>query len=160
MTPWTFFPAPWTFDVKFSYSTQFIFGSLMSVAGKDGNFKMLPLGSAPRPDTWTRFMFFSHLIYIRRCLLRSESLCSAIHPHQACSGIPVVTSILQPSAGASSSSLSAASPDQDSADDYPEIRGGGVPVRTPLRRATLSSWWPWSEDLRTTAPTDIPPSGD
>jgi hypothetical protein len=34
-----------------------------------------------------------------------------------------VTSILQPPTGASSSSLSVASSDQDSADDYPEIGG-------------------------------------
>jgi hypothetical protein len=38
-------------------------------------------------------------------------------------GILDVTSILQPSARASSSSSSAAPPDQDSIDDYPEIRG-------------------------------------
>jgi hypothetical protein len=36
-------------------------------------------------------------------------------------GIPIEASILQPSVGASSSSSSAASPDQDSADDYLEI---------------------------------------
>jgi hypothetical protein len=34
-----------------------------------------------------------------------------------------VASILQPSVGASSSSSSVASSDQDSADDYPEIKG-------------------------------------
>jgi hypothetical protein len=36
-------------------------------------------------------------------------------------GIPIMTSILRPSAGASSSSSMAASSDQDSFDDYPEI---------------------------------------
>jgi hypothetical protein len=36
-------------------------------------------------------------------------------------GIPIMTSILQPSAGASSSSSLMTSSDQDSADDYPEI---------------------------------------
>jgi hypothetical protein len=40
---------------------------------------------------------------------------------QARSGIPLVTSILRPSTGASSSSSSTVSPDQDSSDDYPEI---------------------------------------
>jgi hypothetical protein len=34
----------------------------------------------------------------------------------------IMTSILQPSAGALSSSSSAVTPNQDSADDYPEIR--------------------------------------
>jgi hypothetical protein len=38
-------------------------------------------------------------------------------------GILIVTSILQPSVEASSSSSSTTSPDQDSADDYPEIGG-------------------------------------
>jgi hypothetical protein len=37
-------------------------------------------------------------------------------------GIPVVTSILRPLVGASSSSSSASTPDLDSSDDYPEIR--------------------------------------
>jgi hypothetical protein len=37
-------------------------------------------------------------------------------------GIPVVTSILQPLVGASSSSTSASTTDLDSSDDYPEIR--------------------------------------
>jgi hypothetical protein len=36
-------------------------------------------------------------------------------------GIPVMTFILRPLAGASSSSSTIASPDQDSSDDYPEI---------------------------------------
>jgi hypothetical protein len=36
-------------------------------------------------------------------------------------GIPIMTSILQPSARASSSSSSVTSPDQNSADDYPKI---------------------------------------
>jgi hypothetical protein len=37
-------------------------------------------------------------------------------------GIPIVTSILQPTTGALSSSSSTVTPDQDSTDDYPEIR--------------------------------------
>jgi hypothetical protein len=154
--------APWTFDVKFSYGTQFIFGSLMFVAGKDGNFKMLPSGSAPErlAPVHGQGSCFSVISST------SGGACSGLNPYavlyirtKLVRGIPVVTSIHQPSAGASSSSLSAASLDQDSADDYLEIGGGAVPVGTPLR-ATLSSWWPWSEDLRTTAPADIPPSGD
>jgi hypothetical protein len=46
-----------------------------------------------------------------------------IRPVKLVQGILIVTSILQPSAGVSSSSLSAASPDQDSVDDYPNIGG-------------------------------------
>jgi hypothetical protein len=44
-----------------------------------------------------------------------------IHTAKIVRGIPVVTSTLRPMAEASSSSSSAASPDQDSTDDYPEI---------------------------------------
>jgi hypothetical protein len=65
-------------------------------------------------------------------------------------GIPIVTSILQPSTGASSSSSSLASPDQDLANDYPEIRGSTywdsveegrfiimvAPIRRPLHNSS------------------------
>jgi hypothetical protein len=33
--------APWTFNVKFSYDTQFIFGSLMFNAREDGDLELL-----------------------------------------------------------------------------------------------------------------------
>jgi hypothetical protein len=39
---------PWTFNVKFPYDTQFIFGSLMFAAGKEGNLELLTQGPAPR----------------------------------------------------------------------------------------------------------------
>jgi hypothetical protein len=45
------------------------------------------------------------------------------HTIEIIQGIPVVTSILQPSGGASSSSSSVASPEHDLADDYLEIGG-------------------------------------
>jgi hypothetical protein len=45
-----------------------------------------------------------------------------IHTTKLVWGIPVVMSILWPSVGALSSSSSAAFPDQDSSDDYPETR--------------------------------------
>jgi hypothetical protein len=59
----------------------------------------------------------------------SGGACRGLDPFAGCyirtvklvQGIPVVTSILCPSTGASISSSSAASPDQDSADDYPKI---------------------------------------
>jgi hypothetical protein len=46
-----------------------------------------------------------------------------IHTFKLIQGILIVTSTLQPSTGTSSSSTLAASLDQDSVDDYPEIRG-------------------------------------
>jgi hypothetical protein len=36
--------APWTFNVKFSYGTQFLFGSLMFTVGEDGNLKLVTQG--------------------------------------------------------------------------------------------------------------------
>jgi hypothetical protein len=36
--------AHWTFDIMFSYSTQFTFGSLAFATGEDGNLEMLPQG--------------------------------------------------------------------------------------------------------------------
>jgi hypothetical protein len=44
-----------------------------------------------------------------------------IHTTKIIRGIPIVTSILQPLIGASSSSSSASSPSQDSSNDYPKI---------------------------------------
>jgi hypothetical protein len=37
---------PWTFNVKFSYDTQFNFGSLAFASGEDGNLKLLTQGLA------------------------------------------------------------------------------------------------------------------
>jgi hypothetical protein len=46
-----------------------------------------------------------------------------LHTIKIAQGIPVMTSILQPSAGASSSSSSTASPGYDSTNDYLKIKG-------------------------------------
>jgi hypothetical protein len=74
--------APWTFNIKFTYATQFTFGSLMFVVGEDGNLELLTQGPAPkRAGVWTSSISSSPLIYIRRCLLRSESLCRVIPSH-------------------------------------------------------------------------------
>jgi hypothetical protein len=115
------------FDVKFPRDTQFTFGSLTFVAWEEGDLKMLPLEAALErlvlahgPDPYSP--------------ANSSTLggaCSELDPYarlfirtiEIVQGIPVVTSILHPSAGASSSSSSAASLDHDSADDYPEIGG-------------------------------------
>jgi hypothetical protein len=118
--------APCTFDVKFLCDNQFTFGSLIFTAGKDGNLKMLPPGSAPE-----RFApVHGQAPYFSAISSTTGSVCSGLDPDvglhirtiKLVQGIPILTSILQPSAGASSSSSSASSPDQDSADDYPKIR--------------------------------------
>jgi hypothetical protein len=103
----------WTFDVKFPLGTKFTFGSLTFAAGEDGDLRMLPPGEATEhtalssasSGTQTDLDFFDEP-YIRTVKLVR--------------GIPVVTTILRPCAGASSSS-SALSSDQGSSEDYPEI---------------------------------------
>jgi hypothetical protein len=44
--------APWMFDVKFPCGSQFTFGSLTFVAGKDENLKMLPHGRHQNALRW------------------------------------------------------------------------------------------------------------
>jgi hypothetical protein len=106
--------AHWTFDVKFPLGTKFTFGSLTFVTGEDGDLRMLPPGkttehtahSSASSGTQADSDFFDGM-YIRTVKLVR--------------GIPVVTTILRPCAGASSSSSSALSSDQGSSEDYPEI---------------------------------------
>jgi hypothetical protein len=106
--------APWTFDVKFPLGTKFTFGSLTFTAGEDGDLQMLPPGEATEhtaplsasSGTLADSDFFDGL-YIRTVKLVR--------------GILVVTTILRPCTGASSSSSSALSSDQGSSKDYPEI---------------------------------------
>jgi hypothetical protein len=38
---------PWTFNVKFPYGIQFLFGSLMFTTGGDGNLELLTQGPPP-----------------------------------------------------------------------------------------------------------------
>jgi hypothetical protein len=106
--------APWTFDVKFPLDTQFTFGSLTFAAGGDRDLKMLPPAAVPEHTTSSSTTGGTHSdsdpfagMYIRTAKLVR--------------GIPVMTSILRPYAGASSSSSSALSSDQESSEDYPEI---------------------------------------
>jgi hypothetical protein len=106
--------APWIFDVKFPLGTEFTFGSLMFTVGEDGDLWMLPPSEATEhtalssasSETQADSDFFDGS-YIRTVRLVR--------------GIPVVTTILRPCAGASSSSSSALFSDQGSSEDYPEI---------------------------------------
>jgi hypothetical protein len=95
--------------------------------GEDGDLKMLPLEATLErlvlvhgPDPCSPASSFA-----------SDGACSGLDPYvglflrtvEIAQGIPIVTSILQPSAGALSSSSSTASHGHDSTDDYPEIGG-------------------------------------
>jgi hypothetical protein len=98
----------------------------MFAVGEDGNLWMLSLGPALERLAliYGQAPCFSGISYT------IGGVCSGLDPYggqhihtiKLVQGIPIVTSILQPSVGASSSSSSTATPDQDSADDYPEIR--------------------------------------
>jgi hypothetical protein len=88
---------------------------------------VLPPGSAPELLT----PVYGQTPCLPAISSTSGGACSSLDPYagpyirttELIRGITIVTSILQPSARASSSSSLAASPDQDSADDYPEIKG-------------------------------------
>jgi hypothetical protein len=108
---------PCTFDIKFPLSSQFTFGSLTFATGEDGDLKMLPPGPAPKHPASAPSS-------------TSDGACSGLDPFtglyirtaKLVQGILIVTSILWPFVGASSSSSSTLSPGRDSSDDYPEIR--------------------------------------
>jgi hypothetical protein len=107
---------PWAFNVKFPCGTQLTFESLTFAVGEDGDLKMLPLGPPPE-----------HLALAS--LSASGGSCSGSDPcagsyvrtAKIVRGIPVVSSIIRPFAGASSSSSSASTHDLDLSNDYPEI---------------------------------------
>jgi hypothetical protein len=86
-----------------------------------------PPGSAPECLT----PIYGQAPYLPVISSTSCGVCSGLDPYAGpyiCTtklirGIPIVTSTLQPSARASTSSSSTTSPDQDSANDYLEIGG-------------------------------------
>jgi hypothetical protein len=118
---------PWTFNVKFPYDTQFTFGSLTFAAGEDGNLKIL----TPRLVPERLASVYGQAPYLSAISATLGDVCSGLNPYAGpyyrttrfVREIRIEASILPPWAGASSSSSSAASPDQDSADDYSEIEG-------------------------------------
>jgi hypothetical protein len=113
------------FDVKFPRGTQFTFGSSTFIVGEDGDLKILPLEEAV--ERLALVHGFDPCSPANSSTSDSACLGSDLgaglflHTVEIVQGIPVMTSIFQPSAGASSSSSSAASPGHDLADDYPEI---------------------------------------
>jgi hypothetical protein len=122
--------APWTFDVKFPLGTKFTFGLLTFAAGEDGDLRMLPPGEATEHTAPSSALSgtqadsdFLDVLYIRTAKLVW--------------GIPVVTTILRPCAGASSSSSSALSSDQGSSEDYPEIRVSTCGSSADISRLTF-----------------------
>jgi hypothetical protein len=107
--------APWTFDIKFPRGTEFTFGSLTFAAGEDGDLWMLHPGEAVEHIAPSSA---SSETQAESDLFDGPYICTV----KLVRGIPVVTTILRPCAGASSSSSLALSSDQGSSEDYPKIR--------------------------------------
>jgi hypothetical protein len=100
---------------------------LIFAVGEDRNLKLLTQGLTPKC-----FMpVYGQAPYFLASSSTSGGVCSGMNPYirpyyrvaKTTQGIPIRAPIFQPSAGTSSSSTSATSPDQDSTDDYPEIGG-------------------------------------
>jgi hypothetical protein len=104
------------FDIKFSYGTQLTFGSLNFATEEDRDIKMLPPGPAPEHLALT-----SSSASGRSCVGSGRCVGNYICTTKIIRCILVVTSILWPLTGASSSSTSVSTPDSDSSDDYPKI---------------------------------------
>jgi hypothetical protein len=130
--------APWTFNIKFLYNTQFIFGSLMFAVGEDGSLELLTQSTAPKHPA----SVYGQAPYLPSNPSTLGGTCSGLNPYagsyyrsaRTSRGLSIWKSILQPSAGVSSSSSSGETPDRDSAEDYPEI--GGSACRNPAIKAS------------------------
>jgi hypothetical protein len=73
---------------------------------------------------WTIFIFSDHLIYNRRCLLRSRSLYRATYPHREARSGHSDCDVYPPAIGWGIELVFIGNvPKQDSADDHPEIAG-------------------------------------
>jgi hypothetical protein len=105
-----------TFHIKFPCGNQLTFESLTFAIEEDRDLKMLPPGPTPEHLAPT-----SSSASDRSYVGSDRCAENYIRTAKIVQGIPVVTSILWPLAGASSSSTSASTPDSDSSDDYPEI---------------------------------------
>jgi hypothetical protein len=134
----------------------------MFATREDRNLELLTQGPAPKHIT----PVYGQASYILASSSTSSGARSGSNPYagsyhrvaKTTPGIPIGAPIFQSLAGTSSSPTSAASPDQDSTDDY--LRSVEAPIGAPLMRVTSSSWWPQLEHLHTIVPGDIPPLGD
>jgi hypothetical protein len=122
--------APWTFNVKVLYDTQFLFRTLVFAIGEDKNLKLLTRGPTPRHPRLIYEKALYNLIDLSASSASSGSY-SGLNPYTGSYhlstvmsyGYPIGAPIFHPSTGTSSSTSSGASPGQDSIEDYPEIGG-------------------------------------
>jgi hypothetical protein len=115
------------FIIKFPCGTQFIFRSWMFVAGENGDLELRTGGAVPKHLA----PVYGQAPYYLANPYTSSGACSSMNPYvgpyylaaMTSQGILIRATIYQPSAGASGSYTSGASPDRDSTEDYPEIEG-------------------------------------
>jgi hypothetical protein len=135
--------APWTFNIEFSYDTQFIFRFLMFTVGDDENLELLTQGLAPRHLA----SVYGVSPYYPTDPSTSGGACLGLNPRvgsyylsaMTSQGYPIEKTILQPSTGASSSTCSGATPNRDSTEDY--LRLGAVLVGTLPSKPVALAWW-------------------
>jgi hypothetical protein len=145
--------SPWTFDIKFHRGTQFTFRSLTFAAGEDEDLKML----SPWPA-------LEHLAMAPSST--SGGSCSGLNPctylyirtAKLVWGIPIVTSIIQPLAGASSSSSSASTSIKIHL--MTTMRSGPATVGSSQKAVASSLWRPRTGIVCTKPPAGIPPLRD
>jgi hypothetical protein len=119
---------PCTFEVKFSYGTQFLFGTLIFTPGEDGTLELLTRGPTPshHEPIYGEAPYYPADPSTTSTL---DGICSGFNPYTGSyylatmmlQGHPIGAPIFQSSAGTSSSTSSGASTDRDSIEDYPEI---------------------------------------
>jgi hypothetical protein len=69
--------APLTFNINFSYDTQFTFGSLMFTTGEDENLKLLTQGLASKRLA----PVYEQAPYLPVISSTSDSVCSGLNPY-------------------------------------------------------------------------------
>jgi hypothetical protein len=126
--------APCIYDKKFSVGTQFLFGTLMFTAGKDGNLELQVQGSPPRQ--WALIWGGAPCCPAGPSSMTtsaSDDIRTGLNPYagpytlaaMTSWGHPIRAPMFRSSGGTRSPTSSGASTDRDSAEDYPEI-GGSV----------------------------------
>jgi hypothetical protein len=119
--------AHWTFSIKFPYNTQFIFGSMMFTTVEDENLELLTRDPTPKHLA----SVYGRAPYFLTDTSTSGGACSDLNPYtgpyyrstKTSRGLLIWKTILQPSAGASSSSSLGETPNRDSIEDYTAIGG-------------------------------------
>jgi hypothetical protein len=122
--------APWTFEVKFPYGTQFLFGTLMFTAGEDRTIKLLTHSPSPSHHE----LIYGEAPYYPvdpSTALASGGTRSGLNPYAGSYapiamtswGHPIEAPVAWSPARTSSPTSSGASTSRDTVEDYPEIMG-------------------------------------